>query len=56
MSESLRDQSPYVMRRFTYFESMRSYVPLFGNARHHGWGGKSQKKIRRERRQMGGKR
>lgn len=56
MSESLRDRSPYGLMRFTYFASMPSYVPPFDSARHHGWGGKSQKKIRRERRQRGGRR
>ena len=53
MSESLRDQSPYVMRRFTYFAPAPCYVSPFGNARHHGWCRKSQKKIRREKRQRG---
>jgi hypothetical protein len=56
MSESLRDRSPYGLMRFTYFAPSPCFVSQFGNTRHHGWGGKSQKKIRRERRQREGKR
>ena len=56
MNESLRDRATNGLLRFTYFAPAPCYASTFGRAGHHGWGRKSQKKIRREKRQMGGKR
>ena len=46
-----REEIPF--RVYTLFGV--EYIDM-RSPRHHGWGGKSQKKIRRERRQRGGKR
>ena len=46
-----REEIPFRAYTFCGVECIDTRSP-----RHHGWGGKSQKKIRRERRQRGGKR